>query len=60
MSFNYNIFDNNTEVSNTSKKTKTFYSKASKRQFSRYTNDSSNHLLNDRKFTSDNFYNIIN
>ena len=36
MSFNYNIFDNNTEVSNTSKKTKTFYSKASKRQFSRY------------------------
>ena len=32
----------------------------SKRQFSRYTNDSSNHLLNDRKFTSDNFYNIIN
>ena len=32
----------------------------SKRQFSRYSNDSSNHLLNDREFTNDNFYNIIN
>lgn len=32
----YNIFDNNTEVSNTSNKTKTFYPKMNKRQFSRY------------------------
>ena len=36
MSFNYNIFDNNTEVNTTSIQTKTFYPKASKRQFSRY------------------------
>ena len=32
----------------------------SKRQFCRFSNDSSNHILNDREFTSDNFYNIIN
>jgi len=36
MWFMYNIFDNNTEVSNTSNKTKTFYPKMNKRQFSRY------------------------
>ena len=36
MSLNYNIFDNNTGVSTTSNQTKTFYPKASKRQFSRY------------------------
>ena len=36
MSLNYNIFDNNTEVSTTSNQTKTFYTKVSKRQFSRY------------------------
>ena len=32
----------------------------SKRQFSRYSNYSSNHLLNDRNLNNDNFYNFIN
>ncbi len=35
MSFNYNIFDNNTEVSTTSNQTKTFYPKMSKRKVSK-------------------------
>jgi hypothetical protein len=36
MSNNYNIFDDNTEVNNTSNKTKKIYPKMNKRQFSKY------------------------
>ena len=38
MSNNYNIFDDNTEVNNTSKSKTKFYPKMNKRQFSKYNN----------------------
>jgi hypothetical protein len=38
MWFMYNIFDNNTEVRNTSKSKTKFYPKMNKRQFSKYNN----------------------
>ncbi len=50
MSFNYNIFDNNTEVSNTSNKTKTFYPKMNKRQFSRYNKIPKKRITNRNNF----------